>query len=587
MKSLYMLILGTLLVSLQTLHAQCIKTTNCPDFQSFCDESTNNAGLWSNTGFYSYGYDTYDLAESAVDLSVTAFDSCTGGSLSFRYELRLDLNDDGIAETLIDSKSPPPAGFVYFNGTSRRAFDLRAVPFTFKYRFGMQVTHNNGVYTARVRWTNFSALSSFQAPQLPYGGHEIKWFVKDVAGHEVVCAQSFYVNDCKKPLVHCLNNQTVNISPAHVAYIHPNDLLQDATDNVTPTSKLRFGLRKAGTGTSFPAMSGYSVTQVIYTCSELGQQNVELWAKDQAGNTDFCTATITVKNDSNECNNITLNRLCAKSVCSNAQIQGVHFEMVPAHNAIPIFLNPNTAEDCLTTLDIPDGDNWTAIPSKDNYPLNGVTNADLLLIQKHLDGTQPFTEPWQWVAADIDNSKSITQNDVIELNKLLTGVYTELPSNTSWRFVRDDYVFPAGNPLSAPVPYIFTIEELQLNPDTPTRYVLGIKIGDLDCSAMPNVGPVVEDRKPEPLKSRSIALPAQPNPSSGAVVITVIAEQASKVDLDVFDLNGKLIFHTGQSVEDGVQYLNIPAEAFPVIGLYPYQLRVGAQVFNGKIVQIK
>ena len=45
------------------------------------------------------------------------------------------------------------------------------------------------------------------------------------------------------------------------------------------------------------------------------------------------------------------------------------------------------------------------------------------------------------IAADIDNSGSITTTDLLELRKLILGHYTDFPDNTSWRMMDADYTF--------------------------------------------------------------------------------------------------------------------------------------------------
>jgi hypothetical protein len=63
---------------------------------------------------------------------------------------------------------------------------------------------------------------------------------------------------------------------------------------------------------------------------------------------------------------------------------------------------------------------------KDNDPLNGVSTFDLVLINKHILGLEPLNSPYKMIAADANNSRSITTFDIVELRKLILGIYTEL-----------------------------------------------------------------------------------------------------------------------------------------------------------------
>jgi hypothetical protein len=60
----------------------------------------------------------------------------------------------------------------------------------------------------------------------------------------------------------------------------------------------------------------------------------------------------------------------------------------------------------------------------------GVSTLDLVDMQKHLL-IKPLSSPYKMIAADANNSKSITAIDLIEMRKLILGIYAELPYNTS------------------------------------------------------------------------------------------------------------------------------------------------------------
>jgi len=73
--------------------------------------------------------------------------------------------------------------------------------------------------------------------------------------------------------------------------------------------------------------------------------------------------------------------------------------------------------------------------------LNGVSTLDLIHIQRHILGLELLESPYQLIAADINSSKDINGIDLVELRKLILGIYTEFPNNTSWRFIDSGYKF--------------------------------------------------------------------------------------------------------------------------------------------------
>lgn len=77
--------------------------------------------------------------------------------------------------------------------------------------------------------------------------------------------------------------------------------------------------------------------------------------------------------------------------------------------------------------------NITAYKNDDH--LKGVSTLDLLAIQRHLLGLDNFENPLQYIAADLNYDGKISVSDLFELRKLILGIYTELPSNYSYRFL--------------------------------------------------------------------------------------------------------------------------------------------------------
>jgi len=74
-------------------------------------------------------------------------------------------------------------------------------------------------------------------------------------------------------------------------------------------------------------------------------------------------------------------------------------------------------------------------PIKDDDHLNGVSTLDLIKIQRHILGTESFSSFSDLIAADINKDDQITAIDLIELRKLILGVYDNFPNNKSWRFL--------------------------------------------------------------------------------------------------------------------------------------------------------
>ncbi|MDO8365214.1 MAG: hypothetical protein Q7T20_00360, partial [Saprospiraceae bacterium] len=143
---------------------------------------------------------------------------------------------------------------------------------------------------------------------------------------------------------------------------------------------------------------------------------------------------------------------------------------------------------------VPFAGSYTLTPTAEGKGyLNGVTTYDIALISKHILGWAPLTSPYKMIAADANKSGSITSFDIVELRKLILGIYDELPENTSWRFVDKSFVFPnLNNPFSTLFPESKTVENIQsshLSED-----FVAIKIGDLNGTAMANNFMTINER---------------------------------------------------------------------------------------------
>jgi hypothetical protein len=138
------------------------------------------------------------------------------------------------------------------------------------------------------------------------------------------------------------------------------------------------------------------------------------------------------------------------------------------------------------------GQNYSVTPFLDENPLNGVSSFDLVLISKHILQLQALDSPYKIIAADVNNSGSVTTMDMVALRKLILHIDDDFANNTSWRFVEAAYVFPVPtNPFASIFP-----EEVYINGLTAEEQhdFVGVKIGDVNGSAVANAMAGADDR---------------------------------------------------------------------------------------------
>jgi hypothetical protein len=129
---------------------------------------------------------------------------------------------------------------------------------------------------------------------------------------------------------------------------------------------------------------------------------------------------------------------------------------------------------------------FTVKPSRNDNYLNGVTTLDLASISKHILNLQPLGSPYKLIAADANDSKTITTLDIVALRRLILGIDEELPSVSSWRFVDKKYVFPnPANPFTPVFPEQVVVQATVGMPSFPGTDFVGIKVGDVNGTAEP------------------------------------------------------------------------------------------------------
>lgn len=505
----FLCVLSLLLVANSTT-AQCPPTF--PDAlitpMEVCDHSTNDPFFWNETYWWDAVHNKKDMAEGAADLSLRILDSCQGGPISVRYVLSLDLDGNGSRETIVDSDDFPGWNTVLFNNASSagtpRQFDARPVLPGRKFGFAMQTTTNGDTLTTAVRWNMQDEPDQYVWPQLPvFAGnvfHKIEWFVTQ-GSHMQTVSQFFTVSDCAKPVVNCISGLTITILPAKVNTLTDADFLLNVSDNITPPILIQTAIRKTGNGNGFPIKpDGTPQKTVSFNCLQLGSNIVEIWAKDKAGKAGYCTSTIQVEDYYANCGDPISGPICVNAICTDQPMENVSIGLQiitpmgqPTIDLLPI--GTTFANGCFNDANLPFFGGFTIQADLKDNPLNGVSTLDMILINKHILGIEPFDEPWKAVAADVNFSKSITTFDIIEIRKLILGVSTNFPNSPSWRFMPSYHSFSTPNPLATPVPFSVPVSSM------PVKFY-GIKIGDVNCNATPFTNQVGHERI-----LHSIALP--------------------------------------------------------------------------------
>jgi hypothetical protein len=324
--------------------------------------------------------------------------------------------------------------------------------------------------------------------------HAVSIVVEDACGNQSSEMVTFDVMDCKAPAPICNNGLTFLMEPLGDGTC---GAIVQASDFIAAPSYDCNGQGPAvNPQTGLPIITSYGVylaseveadpdfqpdsTQTSMTLTEDGDETifVYIYAFDQEGNYDFCE-TYLILEMSTEC---TLDLAGVILTKDDETIEGVEVYLSGSANLV----DETSADGYYHFGDLDFGGSYSITPYLNTAHANGVNTIDMILLLKHINGTALLQNPYQLIAADVDSSGDITMADFDLLRQLLLGNIEEFPTNTSWRFVVADYVFP--NPLDpwmTPFPEMVNLVNVQ--EDMLDVDFVGVKIGDLNGTAMSNV----------------------------------------------------------------------------------------------------
>ena len=319
------------------------------------------------------------------------------------------------------------------------------------------------------------------------GPHRITWYVKDGCGNDNTCSYLFSFRDVKKPTPVCRAGIITVVMPSTnppLVTIWAEDLNDKSYDNCTDEEDLRYSFslninHRSATFGCPPNGISHDTTLNIYVWDDASPPNWEVCQVRitiQDGVADVCPDNLTGGGSGNiiagKISNDQLADLESAQVILEGNMAGMPKAMVTGQTGEYIFTS------------LPQNENYTIRAIKDDNPLNGVTTADILAIQKHILGISPFNKPIQFIAADANSSESVTASDISEIRRLILGKISRFSNNTSWRFLRSGQVFVDPN---SPFPFEEQIDLQNLSQDEMHQDFTAVKIADINGDAKTNV----------------------------------------------------------------------------------------------------
>jgi hypothetical protein len=274
--------------------------------------------------------------------------------------------------------------------------------------------------------------------------------------------------------------------------IWAKDFNASSFDDCTPSADLLYSF----SGTTYEPSFTYNCDNVPAFNTQLA---VEIWVADggtddncnnqiswNERNKDFCTTTIVITDNTNVCGgsgSILAGEILTEFTDAVAE---VNVTLTSPGQFFPAFVTTQNGKYIFPI--VPLGNEYTITPDRNDQHRNGVSTLDLVRIQKHLLGVEPFTSPYQYIAADANNTQAVSAIDLVEIRRLLLGIYSAFPQNESWRFVEKGFEMNPESPW--PFNEIIHIPNLDVDSSMHNDFV-GVKIGDVNNTVKANLTQVL------------------------------------------------------------------------------------------------
>jgi HYR domain/Dockerin type I domain/Proprotein convertase P-domain len=334
-----------------------------------------------------------------------------------------------------------------------------------------------------------------------FGNYIVRYRAADNCGNVVTTDVNIVVKDAKKPTPVCFNGLAIDLMPTTGNVMLAASAFDAGSYDNCNTPELFVQLPgQPSAGATAPAAADVDNTasgmttlatpskvakNAMFDC--VGLVAVRLWARDAAGNWDYCDTYIDVQNNMGAPNVAACPPITPtgnKIATAIATEKGLKVENVEVNLSGAATIKKYTSATGVVDFQaLLSGSKYTVTPVLDKNPLNGVSTLDLVLMSKHILGVQPLTSNYQWIAADVNKNGTISTADIVELRKMILAIQSNFTKNTSWRFADKQYQFPANNPLSAPIAESKFISTL--NGDANVEFV-AVKVGDVNGNASTN-----------------------------------------------------------------------------------------------------
>ena len=324
-------------------------------------------------------------------------------------------------------------------------------------------------------------------PTNPRSVHRVYWEVNDGCGN--VSRGNYWVRllDCKKPSPVCYHGLATVVMPSSGAISLPARYFDAGSFDNCPGESLWFSYTTLDPTDEFDGEIRDSV--FTWTCDDIVANGgprfeVRIVVTDRFGNADTCTTYLEVQDPHGVCPDSDPTKIFG-TVTTYAPVEGIKDVVINYGGTFGAITNDATGRYEVST-------NLTGTHrlegKHDKDFINGVNVGDIIKIQNHILGKVPFDQPYKYLAADVNESKSISNQDILEIRRLILGKVDKFSTGKSWRTFDQNYPLSMTNWTETP-------EFVMADAGATSVNLKGVKVGDVDLNAKANFnGGAIEQR---------------------------------------------------------------------------------------------
>jgi hypothetical protein len=301
----------------------------------------------------------------------------------------------------------------------------------------------------------------------PFGQTIVKFTADDGCGNWEHCYVKITVKDMKKPTPICYHGLTANLmmnSDGYYIELDPKWFDKGSFDNCTPDHYLQF-----------------DIVPAVFTCDDLGRQDVRVYVTDQAGNTQFCNTYVIIADNMGMCPPIDTSSYAISGSMLNLYGDPIDQREIEVSSGSFSQFTHTDADGNYQVDGLLNSEDYMIVPQQSDEYMLGISTLDLIQVAKHIHSISLLDDPMQQFAGDVNQDGELNVKDLLILRQLLLNRIDNLPNEKSWRFLPANLLQSnMENIMDLDVDEYF--ELLDLNTDMADLDFIGIKLGDVNGS---------------------------------------------------------------------------------------------------------